>query len=66
MPDEDDVKGKVVRLLAGAKPARRRARPAGVVQSARGSNNIQAGGDVHIKTEKIDARPRANQVARGR
>lgn len=61
MPD-DDVKGKVVRLLGAAKPVRRRARPAGVVQSAIGEGNIQAGRDVHIKTERLVTRPRVTVV----
>lgn len=44
-------------------PAPRR-RPPRPTQSITGSNNIQAGRDVHIKTEKIDARPRV-QVKTG-
>lgn len=59
MSDDDDVKSKVVRLLASAvpePPARKRSKLGEV--SASGDGNIVAGRDVHIKTERIIHRPR--------
>lgn len=65
MPEDDDVKGKVVRLMAGARPEKKRSRkrePAGQRQRIEGNNNIQAGRDMHIKTERIITRPRVTVV----
>jgi len=59
MANDDDVKGKVVRLLADAlpdRPARGRSKPVAV--SVRGDGNLVAGRDIHIKTERIVHRPR--------
>lgn len=59
MSDDDDVKGKVVRLLSGTvpdRPARGRAKPA--TFSVRGAGNVVAGRDIHIKTERIVHRTR--------
>lgn len=49
----EDPKKKLVELIQGAaQPVRKRARPR-PAQSITGHHNIQAGGDVHISTEKI-------------
>lgn len=65
MSENSDVKGKVVSLLTeamrgGKSPqARKRRAPS---QQVTGNNNIQAGGDVHIRTERLLTRPRVTVV----
>lgn len=65
MSENDDVKGKVIRLLTEATgrkkttPARKRRAP---TQQIRGNSNIQAGGDVHIMTGRLLTRPRVTVV----
>lgn len=59
MSGDEDVKGKVVRLLADAvpdRPARKRVRAATI--SVRGNGNLVAGRDLHIKAERVVHRPR--------
>lgn len=59
---DDDIKKKVVDILTGRKPRARKRKRAKPQQRIKGDNNIQAGRDVRIKTERIVTRPRVTVV----
>ena len=61
MASDDEIKNKVTQLFSGVgrkEIAGRRVVRASVSQTARGNNNIQAAGDVHVTTPRVVTRPR--------